>query len=281
MALRASLARAIRPPAVESEVAALYRAHFGYVWQALRTLGVESAVVEDAVHDVFVVAHRRWRDFEGRSTARTWLFGIARRIAHRHRRTQHRTQRRRAALALVRPPEPIEPDAVVAHKEAWQALWSFLDALPVEHREAFVLGELEGASRQQMGQALGISPNTAYSRLRAARRRFVEAFPQPQRRHAVASARAPAPRDARPRIWALVMAHPAVIASRPLGLAGVLGSAGIAAALGGGVVLALKVALASASGPSARPPASAGPVVEVTSGRLRAEGTPQSGAGSE
>lgn len=256
MDVRASLARAIRPRSVESEVAALYRAHFRYVWQVLRKLGVDPASLEDAAHDVFVVAHRRWHDFEGRSTARTWLFAIARRIAFRYRRTWNRSQRRRAALALVRPPEPVEPDAMVACKEAWHALISFLDELPREHREAFVLGELEGVGRQQMGLALGINPNTAYSRLRAARSRFVEVFPEPDRRHAVASAEVPPPREAKRRVWALVAAHPVVAAGRPLPLAGVLQPASIAMALGGGLVLALKVAVGSAtpSAPRAREP---------------------------
>ena len=72
----------------------LYRESFDDVWAALRRLGVPAASLEDAVHDVVVVAHRRREDFEGRSGARTWLLGIARRIAFRYRRTEARTLRR-------------------------------------------------------------------------------------------------------------------------------------------------------------------------------------------
>src|SRR5687767_10406607 len=140
------------PSLAEPEVAALYRAHFGYVWQVVRKLGVDATAAEDAAHDVFMVVHRRWRDFEGRSTTRTWLFAISRRVAYRYRRTRERAARRRAALMLVPPLEPASPDAEVARQEAWKSLLAFLDVLEHKHREAFVLGEIEGATREQMGR---------------------------------------------------------------------------------------------------------------------------------
>ena len=220
----------------EHEVANLYRAHFGYVWQVLQKLGVETSAVEDAAHDVFVVAHRRWRDFEGRSSAQTWLFAVARRVAHRYRRADFRRRRRRAALALVPEPDPPEPDALLQRKQAWQHLLTFLDELEPAYREAFVLGEIEGISRARMGRVLGISPNTAYSRLRAARRRFTEAFPSPDRRRAVRRASALPSREDKRRGWALLAAH---ASARPALLGGLLPAAGVVGIVAVGVVTAL------------------------------------------
>lgn len=201
-------AQALSQP--NNPVAAMYRDHFGYVWQILQKLGVESVALDDAAQDVFVVAHRRWHDFEGRSSARTWLFGIARRVAYRHRRAGFRRRRRRAALSLVPTPATPEPDALLLRKQAWQQLLAFLDELEPEQREAFVLGDVEGCSRTQMGHALRVSPNTAYSRLRAARRRFVRRFPDADARDVVRRASSPPARADEERGWLLLTTAVAV-----------------------------------------------------------------------
>lgn len=218
-------------------LARLYRESFDDVWSALRRLGVHDAVLEDAVHDVFMVAHRRRDAFEGRSSVRTWLLGIARRIASRYRRTAARTERRHRALAAV-PPVVVDAHEHVALREAWLALQRFLEALDRPQREAFVLGELQRLGRRALGEALGVSPNTAYSRLRAARARFSEAFdggrPPPGAVLAAGRRLERPPAEARQRVW--------------LALAGGLGSTAgtsTSAAVGIGSVLAT-VGLASA-----------------------------------
>ena len=64
----------------------IYAEHVAMVWRALRRLGVPETSIEDAVQDVFLVAHRRAGEFEGRSSVKTWLYGIALRVAKDHRR---------------------------------------------------------------------------------------------------------------------------------------------------------------------------------------------------
>ena len=60
---------------------------------ALRRLGVREADVADAAQEVFLVAHRREQEFEGRSSRSTWLFGIALRVASdRRKRADARRQ---------------------------------------------------------------------------------------------------------------------------------------------------------------------------------------------
>ena len=73
---------------------AVYEEHFPFVWRSLRRLGVDGHSMDDATQDVFLVVHRRLGDFEGRSTVRTWLFGIARRIARDRRRAAARQRGR-------------------------------------------------------------------------------------------------------------------------------------------------------------------------------------------
>lgn len=233
----------LRPSALPP-LSRLYREHFDAVWATLRRLGVPDASLEDAVHDVFVVVHRQREGFEGRSTARTWILGIARRVAFRHRRTHARTQRRHLALASVIPPVP-DPDDDIARQEGWRALQGFLDELDEDKRAAFVLGEIERLNRQELGVALGVSPNTAWSRLRAARARFHTRFAAHGSAPGLAAGGRvePAPAETRERVW-LVLAGGLREAVAPAAAVGsvwstkaVLVTVGLAAAVLGAVAV--------------------------------------------
>lgn len=156
----------------------LYRAHFDAVLGQLRRMGVDEGSLEDAAQDVFVVVHRKVGGFEGRARLSTWLFSIAHHVAARYRRTSFRADRRHRRLAdeAIGLRHEIGVDEAVLRKQADELLHAFLDTLPPEQRGAFVLGEIEELPRRELGLALGVSPNTAYSRLRLARARFSEAF---------------------------------------------------------------------------------------------------------
>ncbi len=73
------------------------------MWRNLHRLGVPSLVLDEAVQDVFLVVHRRRDEFAGRSSLRTWIFGIVLRVAKDYRRAAHRHAVRvqRYADALV------------------------------------------------------------------------------------------------------------------------------------------------------------------------------------
>ena len=87
--------------ATSLDLAEVYRCHAGFVWRVVRRLGVPDAALEDVVHDVFLVVHRRLSEYDGRAALTTWLFGIARGVASNHRRGIARAQRK---LAVVEPP---------------------------------------------------------------------------------------------------------------------------------------------------------------------------------
>ncbi|MCA9715455.1 MAG: sigma-70 family RNA polymerase sigma factor, partial [Myxococcales bacterium] len=186
---RHALSRAVPPAAdhgaalrVRVPVERVYDAHFDYVLSNLRRLGVDDHELEDAAQDVFLIVLRRREAFEGRSSVRSWIFGITRRVAWRYRRSAQRTLRRRAVLAREPREQPVGLDGALAEHQAQELLRAFLDSLKRPQREAFILGELEGLQRRELGRALGVSPNTAYSRLRLARARFAATFENSVRR---------------------------------------------------------------------------------------------------
>ena len=156
--------------------ASVYEAHFAYVWRSVRALGVPEGSVDDAVQEVFVVVHRKLATFEARSTVKTWVYGIAMRVARAHRRTNRTTAREDdAELDRIRAPTSAQPDMAAERAEAARVVNRLLAGLDDDQREVFVLAELEQLSAPEIADALEVKLNTVYSRLRLARAAFAEA----------------------------------------------------------------------------------------------------------
>jgi RNA polymerase sigma-70 factor, ECF subfamily len=163
------LGKTSSPAAQTPSLAEVFRREAPFVWRALRRLGVREADVEDVCQEVFVVVHRKLADFEGRSSLRTWIYGICARTASDYRRSA----RVRHELVTDAPPE-MSTDArqhdVIAMREARAKLDRILDELDDDKRAVFVLYEIEELSMNEVAEALGCPAQTAYSRLHAARK---------------------------------------------------------------------------------------------------------------
>ena len=164
------------PPTLSQplDCAALFDAHASFVWRALKRQGVPERELPDACQEVFLVVHRQSASFEGRSSIRTWLYGIAMRVALGMRRKAH--VRREVLTEDL--PEQQHGATPLAAAEQRQQLWlieSALASLPDVKREVFALYELEGMTMAEVAGALGVAENTALSRLYAARE-HVRAF---------------------------------------------------------------------------------------------------------
>lgn len=159
------------PPYTLQEV---YARHSGFVWRVVRRLGVPDHAVEDVMHEVFLVVHRRLHEFDGRVAMTTWLYHQARGVVSNHRRSARR-ERRRLQLVDARPAPAPDPERETARDEAAAFVRRFLEGLEPDKREIFELAELEGLPMPQIAQMVGINLNTAHSRLRAARQRFQRA----------------------------------------------------------------------------------------------------------
>jgi RNA polymerase sigma-70 factor (ECF subfamily) len=164
---------AVPPAAPAPSFAEVYEAFFPFVWRSVRRLGVAPDGVDDVVQEIFVTVHRRLPSFEGRSSVKTWLFGIALRVVREHRRALRRKSPHSAADAeAVAAPDDHSPQERAAKAEAARILHAILDELDEEKREVFVLAELEQMTAPEIAGALGVPMNTVYSRLRVARQAF-------------------------------------------------------------------------------------------------------------
>lgn len=156
----------------------LHRSYFDFTWRSLRNLGVARLDLEDAVQDVWLAAHRQLGTFEGRSTPRTWLFGITLNTARNYRR---RARRHPAAAPLSDQVATLGPSPDVEHEgsEALALVRRFVEQLD-EPRRLFVVYLMENVPAGEVAEILAIDPPTLYERARQLRRAFRVWFEEQQ-----------------------------------------------------------------------------------------------------
>lgn len=155
--------------------AELYRRHAPFVAKFILRMGVPRADLDDMMQEVFLIAHRNGGYAPGPAKPTTYLANIAYRIVYTERR-------KRKVRAFVEPNDVQvsiaggkgDPEHTAAHNQHMKQLQHALDGLDEDKRAVFVLAELQGESVASIAAGMGIPVDTAYSRLRAARKLFSE-----------------------------------------------------------------------------------------------------------
>ena len=148
---------------------ALFHEHAPYVLRVLPRMGVAERDLDDVVQEVFLAVYRALPNFEGRSSTRTWVYGICIRTCSNYRQRAHR-RRERLPGALPDAAHQQTPERALQTSAALTRLDAALERLAQPDREAFVLFEIEQLSVLEIAQALGCSKFTVYTRLYRARR---------------------------------------------------------------------------------------------------------------
>lgn len=166
----------------------VYERYFEFVWRSLRMLGVAHASLDDAVQDVFGTISRQLPRFEGRSSLRTWVYGIAQYTAANHRRSARRKSAPLEPLHLglesgLESSEP-SPDAHAEARQLADVIQRFCDELDEGRRTVFVLGLLEEVPAAEIAELLAIPVNTVYSRKRALERALRDRLERHERGYA-------------------------------------------------------------------------------------------------
>ncbi|MBN1655447.1 MAG: RNA polymerase sigma factor [Deltaproteobacteria bacterium] len=154
--------------------AELFRRFAPFVASFLLRMGVERADLEDVLQEVFLVAHRNGGYSPGPAKPTTYLANIAFRAATTHRRkNQTRSFVYPNQEIVANAPDVLQnPENKTEHAQRLRLLQKALDALDDDKRTVFILAELYGETVVSIAAGLGIQVDTAYSRLRAARRLF-------------------------------------------------------------------------------------------------------------
>ena len=157
-------------PDLESQLAAVHAACWGW---ALACAGRDRDRASDVLQEAYARVLERRARWDGRSSFKTWLFGVVRMIALEERRfAALRFLRARAPLdPSAAPPSARAPDSELGARERAKALEEALRALPERQRQVLHLAFYEGLSLAEAAEVMGISTGTAsqhYDRGKAA-----------------------------------------------------------------------------------------------------------------
>jgi RNA polymerase sigma-70 factor, ECF subfamily len=163
----------IPAPASPLVLRKLVAEHLDFVWRSLRRFGVPAADVDDATQQVFLIANDKLSRINPGSE-RSFLIGVATRVASHVRRSFHRREAAELRLSVNPHEQTPSPEDLAQQVEARALLDKVLDAMPEDLRAVFVLFELEELSIDQTASLLILPRGTVATRLRRAREVFHE-----------------------------------------------------------------------------------------------------------
>lgn len=162
-----------------AEFAAVYAEHARAIYYlALRILG-DPAQAEDATHDVFLKAFRKFGEFRGEAAVRTWLY----RIAINHCRNLLQSWHARSMVtegdssfweqAAISSETPFH---VLEVKELGQQIQRALNMLTPEYKLLLLLVADQRLSYEEVADLTGQSVDAVRGKLHRARKAFAAAF---------------------------------------------------------------------------------------------------------
>jgi RNA polymerase sigma-70 factor (ECF subfamily) len=165
-----------------TEFERLYRAHVQAVTAFFARRSADPQTVADLTADTFVQVITSFGTFDqGKGTARSWVFGIARRVYASYCET-HSQQRDKVLRLAGR--RDLEPDQVgelldrIDAERAGRALVTELTALPALDRAVIELVDITGLRPREAARVLGLAPGALRMRLMRARARLRKATGQ-------------------------------------------------------------------------------------------------------
>jgi len=166
-------------PLAPDDFGALYEEHSRAIYYlALRYLG-EPQKAEDATHDVFLKAYRKWNEFRREASARTWLYRIT--INHCLNLRQSWANRNLVTNAddavwesTAAPAE--SPLRVLETKELGGRIQDALGVLPDDYRLVLLLVADEELSYDQVAKLTGQTADAVRGKLHRARKLFAARF---------------------------------------------------------------------------------------------------------
>lgn len=151
----------------------VYGTWFGEVSKWIRALGGPEADRDDLVQEIFIVVHRRLKDFDGKNLA-GWLYQIT-----RHKVRDFRRLRWVKRFVLLDRDtnadlERIDSNPLVSLevREKRELLMRLLEQLNEAERAAVVLFEIEGYSGERIAELQAVPLNTVWTRIHKARQKL-------------------------------------------------------------------------------------------------------------
>ncbi|MEE2855066.1 MAG: sigma-70 family RNA polymerase sigma factor [Actinomycetota bacterium] len=190
---------AVPPEGTESEylvggvpLASLVRDFHAPMVKFARTMVDSATVAEEAVQEAWVQVLQSSDSFQGRSSVSTWLFGIVKHTASRHRRRESRIRHHEVLAADAEGDGPLSgrmhpvghpdaghwslppsrrflPEDQTVESELLGYVRSALDALPERQRQLVILRDIVGTSADEAAELLELSAEAQRALLYRAR----------------------------------------------------------------------------------------------------------------
>ena len=155
----------------------VYKATSGFVYNVALRITRNYADAQEVTQDVFVKICHSLKDFQFRSTFKTWVYRITVNMAINRYRKVKREERDRIDYTEIIESFPAGNSAAdgAIKNDNEMILNKLLDRLIPEHKICLVLREIEGLSYQEIADILKIPLNTVRSRLKRAREALLAA----------------------------------------------------------------------------------------------------------
>jgi len=150
----------------------------------------DPSIAEDLVQETFLAALKARKNFQGRSTARTWLIGILKHkiVDHIRKRVREQTSDKVESMLNAAANDPVDtsfndegdwrvrpskwavdPMKLYEQKEFMDVLYQCLGELPERQAEAFMMREIDGFSTEEICKVMNISATNSWVMLYRAR----------------------------------------------------------------------------------------------------------------
>jgi RNA polymerase sigma-70 factor (ECF subfamily) len=144
---------------------ALYDRHVSGTRRFLARLGAHDRDLDDLVQTTFEAVASAAKHYDGRSSVRTWLFGIANNKVRHQIRAEGRRERLGEAVTAERSRSGDASADMLAREHAAHLQNAIAD-LPSKLRQVFVLVYLEGVSGVEVARLVGVREGTIWKRLK-------------------------------------------------------------------------------------------------------------------
>jgi RNA polymerase sigma-70 factor (ECF subfamily) len=153
----------------QAALAELIRRHQGRLCQVAYRLLRDPVEVEDALQEVFLKVYEHAHRFEPKATVSAWLNRITANHCLNLLRQRHPQESLDQEDAPLVPDTGATPLQALEERDLSRRLEQLLDALPENQRRALVLKRFAGLSYQEIGEAMGLSPQAVDGLLKRAR----------------------------------------------------------------------------------------------------------------
>lgn len=151
----------------------MFSRHFDGIHGFLRRLAGDGSS-EDLVQTTWMQCLRSVDKFNGQSTFRAYLYGIARNVYYEHLRVRYRRDRLEDLLERSQEQLGASPLAMLAERQEVVIVAHALRRIPIDAQVLFQLYYWEKLPAPALAEMMGIPEGTVRSRLRKAKERIQE-----------------------------------------------------------------------------------------------------------